>query len=255
MSFDSGLQRIDGTTFRWRTAPRVIRNIGSFQWIALAAAYWIRRKEPFHALEISRRCAVTLIQVTATDPLCAGCHPNLVARAIVADRGAYGMRAMPIVIARKRRIVAAGIPDAVVNGVVPIVIVIGRRAVPAAVVRLQRVMRPALTCISSTYRDSLTAKPERPYIGRVRVSNARLNRRRLLRLRRCGGNRIRLRQHIFNGWIAFYSRHIRTSRQRLGNLAAAFYQNRIHDMKRSMLDAALAQPLQNRALRRLAFVP
>ena len=255
MSFDSGLQRIDGTTFRWRTAPRVIRNIGSFQWIALAAAYWIRRKEPFHALEISRRCAVTLIQVTATDPLCAGCHPNLVARAIVADRGAYGMRAMPIVIARKRRIVAAGIPDAVVNGVVPIVVVIGHGSIPTAVMRLDCVMSPAESGVGARDNYALTSEPEGPDRRRVRVSNARLNRRRLLRLRRCGGNRIRLRQHIFNGWIAFYSRHIRTSRQRLGNLAAAFYQNRIHDMKRSMLDAALAQPLQNRTLRRLAFVP
>jgi hypothetical protein len=55
--------------------------------------------------------------------------------------------------------------------------------------------------------------------------------------------------------IAFYSRHIRTGRQRLGDLAAAFYQNRIHNVKGPMLDSPFAQPLQNRRLSCPALVP
>ena len=33
--------------------------------------------------------------------------------------------------------------------------------------------------------------------------------------------------------------------QRFGYLAAAFHKDRVHDVKRAMLDAALAQPLQD----------
>ena len=54
------------------------------------------------------------------------------------------MSAMAIIVAGERRIVTAGITTAVVNGVVPVVIVIGTNSVPTAIVRLKRVMRPAL---------------------------------------------------------------------------------------------------------------
>ena len=40
------------------------------------------------------RCAVALVHVTATDPLCAGRHPDLVDPAVIADRGAGGVRAV-----------------------------------------------------------------------------------------------------------------------------------------------------------------
>jgi hypothetical protein len=46
------------------------------------------------------------------------------------------MRAMAVVIARERRIISAGISNAVVNGVMPVVIVISRDSIPAAVLRL-----------------------------------------------------------------------------------------------------------------------
>src|SRR5207248_1681214 len=55
--------------------------------------------------------------------------------------------------------------------------------------------------------------------------------------------------------IAFHTRDIWTRCERLGNLAAAFHQNRVHDVERAMLDAALPQPLQNRSLRCLGLVP
>jgi len=43
---------------------------------------------------------------------------------------------MEEIIARKRRIVTARVADAIMNGVVPVEIVIGVHAVPAAIVRL-----------------------------------------------------------------------------------------------------------------------
>ena len=93
------------------------------------------------------------------------------------------MSAMAIIIARERRIIPARISDAIVNCIVPVVIVIGGDAVPAAVVRLERVMRPALAGISASNRDSLAPETQRPYIRRVRVSDARLDCLWCLRLR------------------------------------------------------------------------
>ena len=106
-------------------------------------------------------------------------------RAIVADRGASGVAAMEEVIARLRanryrRDAAAG-----VNGVMPVVIVIGRYPIPAAVVRLKRVMRPANTGIGARHDNILSGKSQRPDVRRMRVSDSRLDRRRSLRLRSC----------------------------------------------------------------------
>lgn len=116
--------------------PSVKGDIGSSEGVALAAAYRVRRKEPFHALEVSGRCAVASIHVTTTDPFRERCHPNLVAHAVIPNCRPHRMRAMPNVIARKRRVIAAGISDAVVDGIMPVVVVIGHNSIPAAVLRL-----------------------------------------------------------------------------------------------------------------------
>jgi hypothetical protein len=100
-----------------------------------------------------------LVHVTATDPPRAGCHPNLIAHAIVAYRSPNSVSAVPVVVAGERRIVAARVADAVVYGVVPVVIVISVLSVPATVVRLQRVMGPALAGIGASYRNPLALKP------------------------------------------------------------------------------------------------
>ena len=61
----------------------------------------------------------------ATDPLCAGRHSDLVTLSVIADHGTGGMRSVSIVITGSLRIEAARIGGAVVNGIVPVVIVIG----------------------------------------------------------------------------------------------------------------------------------
>ena len=78
---------------------------------------------------------VAHVHVAATDPLCAGGHPNLVTHAVVADRCAGGVRAVKEIVAREWRIVPARVADAIMNGVMPVVIVVGSLSVPAAVVR------------------------------------------------------------------------------------------------------------------------
>ena len=65
------------------------------------------------------------------DPLGAGRHPDLVASTVVADHGASGVAAVTIVVARLRRVVTAGIANAVMDGVMPVVIVVGRCVRPS----------------------------------------------------------------------------------------------------------------------------
>jgi hypothetical protein len=43
---------------------------------------------------------------------------------------------MTVIVARKRRIIAARIPNTVVDGVMPVVVVIGYDSIPATVLRL-----------------------------------------------------------------------------------------------------------------------
>ena len=84
---------------------------------------------------------------------------------------------MEKIIARFLRIVAARIAHAVVNGIVPVKIVIRIYSVPTTVMGLECVMSPANTSVRARHDHSFSSKPESPHIGRVRVNDARLNRR------------------------------------------------------------------------------
>jgi hypothetical protein len=134
------------------------------------------------------------------------------------------------------------------NGVVPVKVVIGVDSVPPTVVRLERVMCPALTRICAGNNDSLASESQRPHVRRVRVSNARFDRRRNTG---CAGhqrrflNRASLRKVIVNNRVACDARYVGTGRQRLGKLAVSFHQNCINDIERLRLDVAFAQPLKD----------
>ena len=86
------------------------------------------------------------------------------------------VRAVTGIVARKGRIVAARITGAVMDGIVPVVIVVGGYAVPAAVMRLDCVMGPAKTGIRSGDHNSLAGVAERPHLRRMRVIDPGLNR-------------------------------------------------------------------------------
>ena len=180
------------------TAPGVVSDVRSFGRVALAwiAAHRVRRQEKFHALDgmwpVCRQ--PSCVYHTAGDPLCAGRHPDLVASTVVADLSASGVAAVTVVVARHRRVVAARVADAVMNGVMPVVIVVGGLSVPAAVVRLKRVMRPANTGIGASNHNSLAGETELPDLRRVRVIDSWFDRLRYPRLRRRFSYRIRLRK-------------------------------------------------------------
>ena len=61
------------------------------------------------------------------------------------------------------------------DGVVPVVIVIGVLPVPPAVMRLQSVMGPADPGVCAGNDNVLPVIPERPYLRRMRVTDARLD--------------------------------------------------------------------------------
>src|SRR4029077_18600088 len=105
LSFNSSLQLVaDNATLRGRATPgvsRYIRRQGRIAFVGRAAER-VRRQEKFHALDVSGRCAVPLIHVTAADPFCAGRHSNLVGPAVVTNCRANGVTSMEKIIARLR---------------------------------------------------------------------------------------------------------------------------------------------------------
>ena len=107
--------------------------------------------------------------------------------------------------------------------VVPVVIVVGVHSIPAAIMRLQRVMRPSNAGIGARQNNSLPGESQRPHLGCVRVIDARFDRIRVLKIRRRLNGSRRLRKMILNERIAFYMRHIRPGSQRFGHRAAAFH--------------------------------
>jgi hypothetical protein len=259
LGFHGGLETINRTAFRRRAAPGVACDIRGFSRVAFGwrAVEWVRRKEPFHALDVSSRCSVALVHVTATDPLCTRRHADLVDAAVIADRCGDGMRSMEEIVARLWRIISAWVSHTVVNRIVPVLIVIRIGPIPAAVMRLKRVMRPADAGVCAGNNDGFTLESERPHIRRVRVNNARLDRRRSrgnTGLQRRLLDRTWLRKVIVDERISLDSRHLRAGGQRVGQLAIAFHQNRVNDIERLMLDVTIAQPLQDWFLSALGFL-
>src|SRR5262245_41398196 len=134
------------------------------------------------------------------------------------------------------------------DGIVPVVIVIGVLPVPAAVVRFERVMRPANSGISASNNNALPRRSEVPRVRRMRVLNPRLDGRRASGLRRRFIDRLGLRKIILDARIAFYSRYVRSGRQLRSDLSSTFHQNGINNIERLMLDVAFAQPFSDWAL-------
>ena len=136
----------------------------------------------------------------------------------------------------------------------PVVTMVGVHAIPAAIMRLKRIMRPAITGIGAGNNDVLPGEPQGPYLRRVRVIDPWLDGFRTQEERRRFIDGARLRKVIVDTRIAFHPRYFRSSRQSLGNLTITVHQNCINNIKRLMLDAAFAQPLQNWCLGGLSLV-
>jgi len=231
LSFDSGLQLVaDNAAFRGWATPGVDSNIRGLARVAFVwrAANRVRSQEKLHALDVPGWCARAIVfHVTATNPLRAWRHSNLVSAAVIAYRCARCVRAMAKTVARLGGIDATNANViAVVDGIVPVKIVIAGDPIPSAVMRLQGVMRPANAGIRAGNDDSFPSEPERPDIGRVRVSDTRLDRR-----WSAGYARLQwrffygagLREIIVNVRVACHARDVRASSQCFGELPVAFH--------------------------------
>ncbi len=148
-----------------------------------SAADRVRGKEPFEALGVGRGRADADIHVAATDELRLRCHADLVGAVIVADRGANRVRAVTVVVAGRGSVRPADAATRV-NAVVPVIIVIRRGAIPAAVMRLERVVGPTDAGVSSADHDALPEEALGPDRGRFGVIDSRLDRGRGVRLLR-----------------------------------------------------------------------
>ena len=245
LCFDSSLQRVSRTSFRIRAFPGVVGNVRCHGGIGIAAADPGRRQEPLHALDVSRRCTRVRVHVTAANPLRARRHPNLVTRAIVSNHCACRVAAVTEVIAWKWRIIPARVSDAIMNGIMPVVIVIGVLTIPTAIMRLKRVMRPPNARIGAGYDNVLAGKTQRPYLGRMRVIDARLYCRGPLEMRRRLVDSFRLRKMVLDQWIAFDACYVRPGCQCLCDLSSSIYQDYVNNVEGAIFESAFAQPLQN----------
>jgi len=108
---------------------------------------------------------------------------SLVTSAIVANHCAIVWVPCPLSSQGSGESFPPRVAGTVVDGVMPVIIMIGVLSVPTAIMRLERVVRPTLASVSPGYCNSLSPEPQCPYIGRVRVSDSGLNRRRRFRLR------------------------------------------------------------------------
>src|SRR4030095_15061452 len=113
-------------------------------------------------------------------------------------------------------------------------------------------MRPAHASVCAGNDNLLPSETQRPDLGGMGVTDPWFDRQRGERLdRRCS----RFRKIIVNDRVAFYPRHIWPAVQCLGYLPGSFNQNCIYDVEGLMFDTTIAQPLQDRPLGGLGFVP
>ena len=125
----------------------------------------------------------------------------------------------------------------------PIVIVMTDHSVPTPVMRLQRVVGPALTGIGARDNNILAGESERPDLRRVRVIDPWLNGRDGLRPRGLFLDRKSIRDAT-NQRVTFDPQNIRARRHLQGNIEVTFYPDQIDYIIRAMLHVALAQPGQ-----------
>ena len=200
--------------------------------------------------------AIALVHVTAGDPFCAGRHSNLVGAAVIANCCADGMAAVEKIIARLLRIVPAGIAHAVVNGIMPVKVMVRVCSVPTPVMRLERVMRPrtpvsapATTMVSPLNPSVQTSGacvywiPGSIVAGAPGPRGAKAIARRAL-----------LRKIVVNHRIALDTRHSRPSSQLRPRFPSTFHQDSVNDIERLIPYVAVAQPSQDWLLRCLSLL-
>src|SRR5207247_110387 len=123
-----------------------------------------------HAFDVGAGTPGALIHVTAADKFGSGGNADLVPSAVITDANSHGVRAVAVVVRGAAQVepgnVCAIAVDVVVDGVPPIVIMVSSRAVPTAIMRLERGVVPLDAGISVGVDDPLPREAASPQIGR-----------------------------------------------------------------------------------------
>ena len=104
------------------------------------------------------------LATAAADPPRRRGHADPIGVAIIAHHGAHGMRAVEVVVAREGRI-GTTIAAAAMDGVVPVVVVIRRYSVPAAILLDQGRVMPLVAGVDSPDDNTLPPVTLSPYVG------------------------------------------------------------------------------------------
>ena len=162
--------------FTGRATPRIIDHIRSQSGVRVTAINAGGGDEPLVALCIRGRCSRTTIHVPAANPACAGSHTNLVAAAIISHHGAHGVCAVTIVITGGGGIGPTGITGvAIMNGIVPVVVMISRGAIPTAILVNLSGMIPLIAGVLSTNDHPLTGIAKIPNLRRFNQTDIPFN--------------------------------------------------------------------------------
>jgi hypothetical protein len=111
--------------------------------------------------------------VLAVDGLRAGSHADLVGPAVVADHRAGGVGAVPVPVTGHAGVSTGRIP--------PVVVVVGRRAVPAAVLVDDRRVVPHQAGVVACHHQPLASEAQVPDLGRPDEADVGLDRGDVLR--------------------------------------------------------------------------
>ena len=161
------------------------------------------------------------------------------------------MRAMPVIVAGGRRIHAAATAvSSGVDGIVPVVVVVGRRAIPAAVLALQRGVIPLVAGVLPADHDPLAGEARGPHIRRVDFGDVPLDGVRLGRGLEAGSvSRLSDRLVHVYGRVGVDVRHVPAQRQRLYVRHVPAHPDHVRDPEGPILQAAAFQFPEQRRLR------
>ncbi len=166
--------RSRGAAFAGRAAPGIVQNMRAKRRVRVVAREIGRRDHELETLRISSWRSVADVHIAAADPLCTRSYSDLISGAIIANDRPDCVSSVAIIIARSGRIRTAN-SAAGIDRVKPIVIMVRRRSVPAAILRLENVMCPSNAGVEPADDDSLPCESHRPYLWSIYVCNAPFN--------------------------------------------------------------------------------
>ena len=242
---DDRPQRVLCAQLAGGTTPAVVHHMWSECRVGVLMVEVPRSDEELEALGIGLRPSDVLVHVAAADPLGSGSDADLIAAAVVTRGGPGRVGAVSVVVAGLLAVEPAGIRprwrDVDVNRVPPVVVVVGGAAVPAAVVRLEGVVRPPDAGVLVADHDPGPVEAQGPHVGRFDLVDARLDRLGRVALTSLGSEPVR-------PGVGFDHAHIGASRQRFDVGPITVRKDDVCHVVRSIRDVSRLEHRADRSL-------